>query len=68
MSKESINYFSIRLSLGGGLVFTKLRGNQSILNYNSFLELELFVGYGVGLAEFKQHQMSILAVSLLRKF
>lgn len=68
LSKESINYFSIGLGIGGGIIFPTLRGDQSILNYNSFLELELFAGYGVGLGKLKQHQMSILGVSFLPKF
>lgn len=68
LSRESINFFSIGLSFGGGAVFPKFRDNKSILNNNSFLELELFVGYGVGLGKYKQYQMSILGVGFLPRF
>ena len=68
LSRDSINFFSIGLSLGGGLIFPKLRNGQLVINYNSFLELELFAGYGVGLGKLKQHQVSILGVGFLPRF
>ncbi len=68
LSRDSINFFSIGLGVGGGVMFSNPRNSQEILNYNSLLELKLFAGYGVGLGEFKQHQVSILGVSFLPKF
>lgn len=68
LSKWFINFFSIGLSLSGGIVFPKRRGNLSLLHYNSFLDLELFFGYGVVLVKNKEHQLSILGLGFVAKF
>ncbi|MGL4368002.1 MAG: hypothetical protein ACRCTQ_06985 [Brevinemataceae bacterium] len=68
LSKDSMHYFSIGVNLGGGMIFPKLRKDQFILKYNSFLEFELFTGYGVGLGKYKQHQISIIGINFLPKF
>jgi len=68
ISPKSINFFSIGICLGGGMIFPDPRATQSKIQYNSFLDLELFAGYGVGLGKNKQHQMSILGISFIPRF
>ncbi|MGL5956321.1 MAG: hypothetical protein ACRC0X_06935 [Brevinema sp.] len=68
LSEESINYFSIGLGIGGGMIFPRSKEQQSLLNYNTSLDLDIFLGYGVGLGQNKQHQISILGISGLPKF
>jgi len=63
LSKTSINFFSF--SLGGGVTFIKLRDSVKLLRYNSLVEFDLTINYGLRLGKYRQHQLSLFGFSFL---
>lgn len=68
ISDRAKSYFSFGLSVGGGMVFSQLRNSTTLVKSNTALEIDIFLGYGLGFGEYKQHQLTLVGASLLPKF
>ncbi|MGL4387953.1 MAG: hypothetical protein ACRCTJ_00975 [Brevinema sp.] len=61
-------FLSINFGLGGGAIFPRSVSKANIVDENSFLDLEIGIGYGLSFGEKIQHQVSLLGFFLLPKF